>query len=153
MQGGGQEMGYRSGTENMAGICALGGACREGAQSLEERIERAKELSELFISSLSREIRVNTPEKRLPHIISITLPGIKSQTALSYLSSKGIYLSSGSACSSHGGHKSYVLLSFGLSAPEADCTLRVSLSSFNTREELAEAAREINNATENLVRI
>ena len=153
MQGGGQERDLRSGTENMMGICAFGGACEEGLAQLDAGIQKMQELSELIVSRISTQIKVNLPERRAPHILSLTLPGIKSQTMLNHLSSKGIYISSGSACSSHGGHKSYVLTSFGLTPERADCTVRVSLSRYTCREEVQEFIQSINRACEQLVRM
>ncbi len=153
MEGGGQEKGLRSGTENMPGICALGAACEEGLSSLQKDYEKMSALSELFISRLPESIKINRPESRAPHIISITLPSIKSESALNHLSSLGVYVSSGSACSSHGGHKSYVLNAFGLTPEESDCTLRISLSRYTSKEELQDAAEKISLTCQKLVRI
>ena len=69
------------------------------------------------------------------HILNITLPGIRSETMLHYLSSKGVYVSSGSACSSHSNKLSSALKSFGLTDGEADSSIRVSLCPENTKEE------------------
>jgi cysteine desulfurase len=81
------------------------------------------------------EISITKPERAAPHILNITLPRIKSETMLHFLSSRGIYVSSGSACSSNTGHISGTLVSFGLSETEADSTIRVSLCPENTLEE------------------
>ena len=153
MFGGGQESGFRSGTENIPGIAALHGAIEEGVAAQKSgESEKLRELREKFISALPDEVRVNEPKVCAPHIISITLPGIKSQTMLSYLSQNGICVSSGSACASHGNHKSYVLSAFGLSPKDADCTLRISLSRFTTEEELLYTAEMIKNGCEKLIR-
>ena len=94
---------------------------------------KMQSLSERLIAGLAdSEIRVNLPAVRAPHIVSITLPRIKSETMLHYLAAKGISVSSGSACSSHAKGASPTLLAFGLSAADADCTLRVSLSAGNS---------------------
>lgn len=71
-----------------------------------------------------------------PHILSIGLPGIKSETMLNYLSGQGICVSAGSACSAQSGRVSSTLVSFGLSEREADTTLRISISPYNTAEEV-----------------
>jgi cysteine desulfurase len=68
--------------------------------------------------------------------MSVTLPGVRSETMLHFLSSKGVFVSSGSACSSNSGHKSHVLLSFGLTEKEADSTVRVSFGVQNTAEDV-----------------
>lgn len=151
--GGGQEGGIRSGTENVPGICALGEAARYNKEKLSSFIEKTSELTEFLISSLPDGIRVNRAPKTAPHIISITLPRIKSETALHYLSGRGIYVSSGSACASNGKHKSYVLSAFGLSDTDTDCTLRISLSDTLTKEELTYTAEALREALETLVRI
>ena len=96
------------------------------------------------------EVRAVTPPVAAPHILSLLLPSIKSEVMLHHLSSKGIFVSSGSACSSGKGGKSHVLLSFGLSADEADRTVRISLSAENTVDEVILAAREISAAVDTL---
>lgn len=153
LYGGGQEGGMRSGTENMIGIAALGAAAEAGAKALGAHVEKCESLRKVFLSALPDSVKVNEPPVRAPHIVSITLPQIKSQTALNALSAKGIYVSSGSACSSHGGHKSYVLLAYGLSASDADCTLRISFSSSTTEEELLYTAEMIGELCDSLVKI
>lgn len=154
LYGGGQEDGLRSGTENVMGITALGAAAKAGKATAAADLARMVDLRELFLQALPETVRVNTPTgETAPHIISITLPRIKSQSALNALSAKGICVSSGSACSSHGGHGSYVLLAFGLSPEEADCTLRVSLSRYTTDQELLFAARAICEVCDTLIQM
>ena len=82
-------------------------------------------------------MRVNVPSCRYaPHIMSLTLPGVRSETMLHFLSRSGVFVSSGSACSSNSGHKSHVLLSFGLPEKEADSTVRVSFGVQNTEADV-----------------
>jgi len=128
--GGGQESGFRSGTENVIGISGCGAAVKEALINLEGNISRMSSVREYALLKLSAlDVRLNTPlGKVAPHIINFTLPNIKSETMLHYLSSEGIYVSSGSACSSHANTPSRSLTAFGLSASDADCSLRVSLS-------------------------
>ena len=134
--GGGQEFGVRSGTENTYGICAFGEAVKEHTEHLVSEIEAMRELREYIISRLPSEVRVNLPAKCAPHIINITLPRIKSETALHALSAEGIFVSSGSACSSNSVHKaSRALVAFGLSEDEADSSIRISLCPQNTKDE------------------
>lgn len=137
--GGGQEGGMRSGTENVPGIAAFGEAVRIGYGALGERYRKMSELRAYLISRVEDELpelKILHPKANAPHIVNITLPKIKSETMLHYLSSLGIFVSSGSACSSNGGHLSSALISFGKSDAEADSSIRVSLSFRNTVEDI-----------------
>ena len=139
--GGGQEAGMRSGTENVPGIAAFATACEEGKVSFTERREKMEHLRHLLLKGLASdacfgEIRAVTPPVAAPHILSLVLPGIKSEVMLHHLSGDGISVSSGSACSSHGHTGPSALVAFGLTEREADCAIRVSLSHRNTEEEI-----------------
>ncbi len=134
--GGGQEFGFRSGTENTLGIAGFGEAVKCGFATLSADISKTEALRDYIIENLPTEIKVNMPVgARAPHIINCTLPQIKSETMLHFLSSRGICISSGSACSSHSHEPSRALLSFGLDSFSADCSIRISLSPRNTKEE------------------
>ena len=134
--GGGQEENFRSGTENVYGIAAFGEAVKEHMANMEREIPKMDALRSYIIEKLDgMEVRPNLPEKHAPHILNITLPGIRSETMLHYLSSKGVYVSSGSACSSHSNKLSSALKAFGLTDSEADSSIRVSLCPENTTEE------------------
>lgn len=131
MLGGGQEQSMRSGTENVIGIAGFGEAVKAGIYP-----DSVSKLRSYIIERLPQDIRTNIPDgKTAPHIINVTLPDIKSETMLHFLSSKGIFVSSGSACSSNGGHENYVLPDFGLSPDEADCSIRISLDDTLTCED------------------
>ena len=136
--GGGQEGGFRSGTENVPGIAAFGEAVRIGYSNLTDRYRKMQSLRTYLVNRLSElnEIKISQPKANAPHIVNITLPKIKSETMLHYLSSLGIYVSSGSACSSNGGHFSSALTAFGRSESEADSSIRISLSYRNTEEDI-----------------
>lgn len=139
--GGGQEEGLRSGTENVPGIAAFGEAVRLSLASRGENIARTGELRSYLIERFASdaalaEISVTNPERHAPHILNVTLPKIKSETMLHYLSSEGIFVSSGSACSSNSQHLSSALIAYGRSEAEADSSIRISLSPRNTKEEL-----------------
>ena len=158
IHGGGQESGMRSGTENLLGIVGFGAAVKSALASRGEDVTKKKELREYIISALSKGekfdgVRLNLPKNAAPHVISITLPNIKSETMLHALSRDGIFVSSGSACSSNTGHKSHVLRAFGLSEKHADCTIRVSLGVQNTKEEADRFLASLENAIATLVRI
>lgn len=137
--GGGQEGGMRSGTENVPGISAFGVAVKIGNTTLRQRYAYLCSLKSYLIERLESElceISITKPKNSAPHIINITLPKIKSETMLHYLSSLGIFVSSGSACSSNQSHLSSALTAFGRTAAEADTSLRISLSHKNTREDI-----------------
>ena len=134
--GGGQEFAFRSGTENVYGITSFGEAVKEHTEKLASEISLMRELKEYIIERLNIEIRPNIPTQGAPHILNITMPGIRSETVLHDLSVKGIFVSSGSACSSNSAHKaSRALVAFGLSESEADTSIRISLCPDNTKEE------------------
>ncbi len=140
--GGGQEDGLRSGTENLPGACAFAEAARVYRAAFAERFERIKALREYLLSSLAarEELKGVTPNlpigEAAPHIVNLTVTGFKSETVLNDLSGKGIYVSSGSACSSHDAHLSEALLAFGKTRDEADSSIRVSFSYLNTPDEV-----------------
>ncbi len=136
--GGGQEYGMRSGTENLPGIAAFAAACRVSADRFSDHAAKMADLRARILSGLSAsdEIRVNTPVAGIDGILSVTMPGVRSETVLNDLSARGICVSAGSACSAHGVKKgNRVLQAFGLSRAEADTTVRVSLGPDNTEEE------------------
>ncbi len=156
--GGGQEEGFRSGTENVAAIAAFSAACRYGRENFTVFSAQLAALRGHLLSLLEdREelsaVHVNLPAASAPHIINLTLPAIKSETMLHFLSREGICISSGSACSSHGRHASPPLVAFGLSEREADCSIRVSLSHTNTEEELSLFADALARGVQTLSRI
>lgn len=155
IHGGGQENGLRSGTENVVGICAFGAAAARGAARRDADIGRMTELRGYLEEKLAAlDVKLNFPAgDRAPHIVSLTLPQIKSQTMLNWLSAKGICVSSGSACSSHKQTASPTLLSFGLTPREADCTLRVSLCAENTEAQLDALCSALDDGIRTLVRI
>ena len=138
--GGGQESGMRSGTENVPAIAAFGEAVRVYSAEREARYLKVSELSNYLLDRLRdslSEISVTMPNTKIAHIVNITLPGIKSETMLHFLSSKGIFVSSGSACSSNDtAHRSSALIAFGRSEREADSSLRISLSHRNTKSDI-----------------
>lgn len=139
MPGGGQEGGFRSGTENLLSIAAFAAAAEDGAMHFDENTAKVKELREYLDKELLEkcpEIRYNRPATSLPNICSIILPSIKSETMLNFLSGKSVYVSAGSACSAYSKKKSGALESFGTSAADADCTLRVSLSYTNEKVDI-----------------
>ncbi len=153
--GGGQEGGMRSGTENILGIAGFGAAAAEIKADFSSRVTRMVGLRD-FCESLSQAAgaKVNQPKgQRAPHVLSLTLPDIKSETMLNFLSAKGICISAGSACSAHSKNMSSTLLGFGLTPYEADCTVRVSFSEYNTEAEVGEFSQALKEGIDSLVRI
>lgn len=141
--GGGQEFGLRAGTENLPGIAGFGAAAREGAVSLSRDISHMQALRQRLLYGITHtpvlaHVAPHIPKSAMcaPHIVSLGLPAIKSETMLNYLSGQGICVSAGSACAAQSGRVSNTLMSFGLSEKEADTTLRVSFCPYNTAEEV-----------------
>jgi cysteine desulfurase len=140
--GGGQEGGLRSGTENVPGACAFAEAARVYSAKFAERHAKMLSLRTYLLSRLSdsdalADVTPNLPKaESAPHICSLTVRGMESETVLNDLSGRGIYVSSGSACSSHDQALSGALLAFGKTEDEADSTVRVSFSYRNTEAEI-----------------
>ena len=155
LTGGGQESGLRSGTENTMGICGFGAAAQAGFATRAADFAAMTALRDRLEGKLSEMgVQMNRPVgDRAPHILNLTLPDIKSQTMLNFLSAKGICVSSGSACSSHSTKVSPSLAAFGLSAHEADCSLRVSFSAQNTEAEVDTLCEALAEGIRTLVRI
>lgn len=138
--GGGQQRNFRSGTENVPGVAGIGKASELIYRDLAEDTERLYRLKEYFVRELSRmpHIYINGPqdETGAPHIVSASIAGIRSEVLLHALEEKGVYVSSGSACSSHKHTISATLESMGVEKQLMDSTLRFSFSVFTTKEEL-----------------
>lgn len=156
--GGGQEMGLRSGTENVPAIAAFGTAAELGKKELGASFKKMSEMREYLIEKLSTVPDFETvtpilPVSHAPHILNVTVAGIKSETLLHCLSRDGVYVSSGSACSSNSNHLSSALIAYGKTPEEADSSIRISLSARNTYEELDAALDALAGAIKQLVRI
>jgi len=147
MLGGGQEDSLRSGTENVPGIAAFGAAVREAMETFTDRAEAVAKLREHLEERLGGTPRImNLPRMALPNILSVTVPGIKSETVLNHMNERGFCISAGSACSSHGHGMSMALTGFGLSPEAADSTVRISLSHLNTESEISGLADALSDA-------
>lgn len=153
--GGGQESGFRSGTENLLGIAAFGAAAADGFASFREHVTHLKSLREYAEEKLKElPLRLNLPVgERAPHILNVTLPDIRSETMLHALSTRGICVSQGSACSAHARKVSSALIAFGLSEDEAECSLRISFGMENTKEDVDVLADALRAELDRLVRI
>ena len=138
--GGNQQSGFRSGTENVPAIAGLAVAVEKMAQNQEEKMSAMLALKEYFIQKVTQLEECMNHSGQAPHIISITFCGVRSEVLLHALEEKGVYVSSGSACSSNKPELSGTLLNIGLSKADAESTLRFSLGIFTTKEELDYAA-------------
>ena len=141
IRGGGQEDGLRSGTEPTGQIAALAAACRLGKESLDRDLAHMADLNAYARTRLPQAVpglRALT-EGGAPHILPITLPGYKSEVVVRFLSDRGIYVSSGSAC--HKGKPSHVYAALKLPKKEQDGVLRGSFS-YDTRREDVDALAE-----------
>ncbi len=152
--GGGQEHGMRSGTENVPLAAGFSKAVELRLDKVREDQERAKRLKERFLDQISdiEEMKVVSPEDASPYVINLAFRGVKGEVILHMLEDKGIYVSTGSACSSHhaGG---YIQRAIGLDPELAAGTLRISMSDQTTPEEIDVLAKELKQAVEGLRRI
>jgi len=145
--GGGQERGFRAGTENTIGIVGFG----EAAGILMQRGKKDRERIEKLAGSLRKGIEEKIPkvkfnghpEKRVKNTLNAAFPGLEGEAILLALATKGISVSTGSACSSESEEVSPVLLAIGLRPEIARSCLRMSLGRFNTEEDIQEVIREL----------
>ena len=137
--GGGQQGGMRSGTDNVPGIAGLGAAAVEIYKNLEENVENMYRLKEYIAQGLEKigDIRINGMDLRegAPQILSISVMGVRSEVLLHSLEERGIYVSAGSACSSHKRKPSATLAAMGMSKDQIESTVRLSFCEENTIEE------------------
>ena len=138
--GGGQQKGMRSGTENVPGCVGLGVAAREAYKDFDARIEKLYTLRERLIAGLKPlgGVTINGSEDRTnaPQIVSASFEGVRSEVLLHALEDKGVYVSSGSACSSNHPGISGTLKGIGVKKELLDSTIRFSLGDLNVEEEV-----------------
>jgi cysteine desulfurase len=134
--GGGQEDGLRSGTENVIGIVAMGAAAEIAAQNASQNWEHVSRLSEALCEGLEKlpRCKVHRPSPKSPYIVSASFPGLKGEVLVHALEAQGLYVSTGSACSTRGGHSkgSHVLTAMKLPAAEVSGSIRFSLAPWHT---------------------
>lgn len=153
--GGGQQKGLRSGTLNVPGIAGMGLAIEMITNGLAEKREELFKLKNFFLTEVSKlpNVKVNGCErlsdgsfdvyKTAPHIMNISVKGLRSEVMLHALEEKGIFVSAGSACASHSKKESSTLKAMGASNIETDGALRISMSEFTTMEELSETVKSL----------
>ena len=153
--GGGQQAGLRSGTENVAGAAGMALAAERLFRTAEEDREALYDKKQAFLDAIREipDVRVNglAPEsdgsflraeieKTAPHIISISVKGVRAEVLLHALEDRGVYVSSGSACSTHHRETKGTVDAIGVPAEYREGTIRLSLSVFTTEEEIREGA-------------
>lgn len=136
VHGGGQEKNIRPGTEGLPLIAGFAAAVEKYADDISERYAYVTDLKNYLLEKISGidGISVNSHDDALPYIINISAEGIRSEIMLHFLEERGIFISSGSACSK--GAKSGVLSEFGINDKRADSALRISLCSDNDKSDI-----------------
>ena len=147
--GGAQEGGRRAGTEAMPQIAAFAAACAEAKPLMREYIPRMAAFKAELIERLTHDIpELSFVPTEAPHILSISLPGWRSEVLMNYLEAKEIYVSKSSACKKGG--RSHVLEAMGLDARTIDGAIRIGLSRFTTQEDIDALCTELKNARDTL---
>lgn len=145
--GGGQERGLRSGTTNVPGIMGMDAAIKYYAENIDEirkkLMDMKLKLADNLMSIEDAHINGPAPENGAPHILNVSFMGVRGEVLLHALEGKGIYVSTGSACSSHKKGKNRILNAMGVIGERQEGAIRFSLSMFNTPEEMDIAAEEI----------
>jgi len=149
--GGGQEKGMRSGTEPTLLIEGFSAAV-SALPELKGELNRIGTLRDKCVNGLKalKGVSVNSGEAALPYIINISVAGIRSEVMLHWLESKGVYVSSGSACAK--GESSHVLLAQGVSRQSADSAVRISMSHFTAEEDVNALVDAVSQGIDKLVR-
>ena len=153
IEGGAQERGKRAGTENIAGICAMAAALQDACKNLEENSNKVARMRDKLIAGLSQiphSALNGDPVNRLPGNVSFCFEGIEGESLLLYLDMMGIAASSGSACTSGSLDPSHVLLAIGRVHDVAHGSLRLSLSHYNTDEEIDHILQSVPQVVERL---
>lgn len=146
LHGGGQEAKLRSGTENVPSIHAFGVAAVEALGDLEENNQRILRMRNRLVDHLQEipRCRINTPlELSVPHILNVSFVGIPGEMLIHHLEAKGLYISTGAACSSRKAEGSHVLRALGMKDDVITGSCRISLSRYNTENEMDKAAQII----------
>jgi cysteine desulfurase len=158
LYGGNQETGMRSGTENIPGILGLGEAAKTIYENIDKNIDKMWMLKNSFLEHIKNEIKdikVNGYEREgsAPHIANISFFGIRGEVLLHSLEQDGIYVSTGSACSSKKSSKSHVLKAMGLKEEAIEGAIRFSFSYHNTQEEIDYAIDKIKKSVKDIRKI
>ena len=141
ISGGGQEKGVRAGTENLPAIIGFEKAAKITFENIDERYKYISELKEYFIEKLKdiKDVRINSGMNSFsPYILNVSFLGVRAEVLLHLLEDSGIYVATGSACTSKSSaaHGSYVIKALGLNNKEIESAIRFSFSYQNTKEEI-----------------
>ena len=142
--GGGQENGYRSGTEGTHAIMGFSAACAAAKETMAQDIAKEKQLLEQLIAGVEKlpSVVINGCHAA-PHILSLSIPGVPTQNTINILQESGICVSAGSACAK--GHRSHTLTAMGLSPEVMDSSFRISLCRDTTEADIDAALQGIQN--------
>lgn len=155
IHGGGQEHGLRSGTENVVGIAAMALAAEIAVSQQTRNLETVTRFAELFKQALVSRFpscRIAKPPMSIPHILSVSFPGILGEVLLHHLAEKGIYVSTGSACNASSKKLSTVLQALGYSKERIRETLRISIAAKEIPEDVEEFFARFNQAVESVAK-
>lgn len=143
--GGGQQTGMRSGTENVPGIAGMGIAAQMIYADIKETTQELYRLKRIFTGEVVKipDVTVNgyTDERSAPHIVSVSVKGVRSEVLLHALEEKGVYVSAGSACASNKPAVSETLKAISLGKELLESTVRFSFSVHTTEEEIRYALK------------
>lgn len=143
--GGGQQLNYRSGTENVSGILGMELASTLANASMHENFSKVTTFRNIFLNQISKDLagvdyQINQAENNSPYILSVSFKGLKSEVLMHMLEDKGVLVGTGSACSSKK-QENRVLQSMGKQADYIKGNIRISFSSQNTLEEIEKASK------------
>lgn len=148
LYGGGQELGIRSGTENVAGVIGFATAFAEAKEHLNGNRKKYEKLTAILKNELKKgeiePIFLGSNKHKLANFCSVSYPGLDAERIIFKLEDQEIYVSTGAACAASKGQKSRTLTAIGLTDEEINGSLRLSLGELNTEENIKEAAQKIN---------
>ena len=155
--GGGQERGIRPGTENTPGIIGFGEACRLLYENFEEERNKLNELKLIYAKKLTEEIsgiRINSllNEEGAPHILNVSFKNVRGEVLVHFLEQKGIYVSTGSACSSKS-KNNRILEAVNIDREYIEGSIRMSLGFFNSIDEVEYTIINIKQSVEDIRKI
>ncbi len=143
--GGGQELGMRSGTENVANIVGFGKACEIANNAMEKNTSYLSSLRDFLVENVLKEIPLSKlnghPQRRLPNNTHFTFLGVHGEDLIIKLDENGVAASTGSACSVHTQKESHVLNAMGFGHEEITGSLRLTIGIYNTKQEILEATK------------
>ncbi|MPM14485.1 Cysteine desulfurase IscS [bioreactor metagenome] len=155
--GGGQEKNIRPGTENTPGIVGFGKACQLVYENFEEETTKLRNLKNLYAKRLTEEIKDTKINSTLsddgaPHILNVSFKNVRGEVLVHFLEMKGVYVSTGSACSSRS-KSNRILEAIQLDQDYVDGTIRISLGHFNNEDEVEYVVESIKQSVEEIRKI